>query len=1115
MIKLSQKDKVKIWEDIVKIESYPVGEADKNPMFLDKRVYQGSSGKVYPLPVIEKIYDEKIEKEYKMIYLENEYLRIEIMPELGGRIQRAYDKTNDYDFVYYNPVIKPALVGLAGPWIAGGIEFNWPQHHRPSTFSPVEYSFEENDDGSAVVWVSEIDRMYGTKGMAGFKLYPDKAYLEIIGQLYNKTELPQTFLWWVNPAVAVNEYYKSIFPPDVNAVFDHGKRDVSKFPIATGEYYKVDYSAGVDISKYKNISVPTSYMAYHSDYDFVGGYDYSEEAGILHVANHHISPGKKQWTWGTGDFGQRWYQNLTDYGTGEYIELMTGVFTDNQPDFTWMQPQEEKTFKQYFLPYKDLGEVKNASKDYLLNLEIDKKEAEIAVYSTSKKNNLKIVLSKKNNILFSEKINLDPQFSYNKKIEIDSKVKKSDYTLKILDADNNVLITYSPAEKKLLKTPDPAEAAKKPEEIQTNEELYLTAVHLEQYRHATYAPDPYYLEGLKRDPNDIRINNAYGRLLLRRGLFIESEKHFDRAVNRLTNKNPNPYDSEAYYNLGLSLKYQKRYHDSFAAFHKAIWSGNWQDSGYYELAALAYRKKEVESALEYIEKSIIKNYHNTKSRNLKTALLRKSNKLNEAEKFAEETLKIDRLDFAARSELYFIKRRKGESEAAENAKNNILNILRNDHHNFLELACDYGNTFLYQEAINILEIYLSENKKDELNIYPMIYYYLAYYNLEKDNINEAKMYYNKAAAANSDYCFPNKLTSINVLQSAIKNNTKDAKALYYLGNLYYDKKQYEKAIKLWEKSRDIDDSTAVIHRNLALSYYNKLDQKEKSKEFLEKAFEINSDDSRILYELDQLYKKLGYSNQKRKDFLDKYMNLVEERDDLYSEYVTLENNLSNHKKALELLLKRHFHPWEGGEGKVTSQYRFANIELAKENIEKENFSKAKEFLEAARNYPENLGEGKLPIAKDNDIDYYTAVIYKKNNECKQAKIYFEKAAVGSSDLSDMLYYNDQPAHMIFYQGLALEELGRKKAALSKFNSLYDYGEKHFFDEVEIDYFAVSLPDFLVFDADLEEKNKIHCKYLMGLSLIAKGKIEEAQSLFNYIKERAPYHQGIKRKYLMS
>src|SRR6476620_7173445 len=264
---------VKAWEETVTIPTYAIGEPEKNPMFLEKRVYQGSSGVVYPHPVIERISEHKEEKEYRALFLENEYLRIMILPELGGRIQRAFDKVRNRDFVYYNQVIKPALVGLAGPWISGGIEFNWPQHHRPSTFSPVDYTIEENEDGSKTIWVNEVERMFRTKGMAGFTLYPDKAYLEIKATLFNGSPFPQTFLWWANPAVKVNDQYQSVFPPDVYAVFDHGKRDVSTFPIATGTYYKVNYAPGTDISRYRNIPVPTSYMAAHSDYDFVGDYD--------------------------------------------------------------------------------------------------------------------------------------------------------------------------------------------------------------------------------------------------------------------------------------------------------------------------------------------------------------------------------------------------------------------------------------------------------------------------------------------------------------------------------------------------------------------------------------------------------------------------------------------------------------------------------------------------------------------------------------------------------------------------------------------------------------------------------------------------------------------------
>src|SRR3990172_3484532 len=294
-------DEVKAWAETVDIPTYRIGAPDKNPMFLKKRVYQGSSGAVYPHPVIDRVFDEKEDKAYTALNLENRYLQIMILPELGGRLQMALDKTNGYHFVYYNRVIKPALVGLAGPWISGGIEFNWPQHHRPSTFDPLDWSLQEHEDGRKSVWCGKIERMFHTKGMRGFPLCPERATLEIRVQLYNRTAEPQSFLWWANPAVHVHDEYQSVFPPDVHAVMDHGKRDVSSFPIATGTYYKVNYAPGTDISRYKNIPVPTSYMAYHSDFDFIGDYDHGPQAGMMHIPNHHPVPGKKQWTWGNGE----------------------------------------------------------------------------------------------------------------------------------------------------------------------------------------------------------------------------------------------------------------------------------------------------------------------------------------------------------------------------------------------------------------------------------------------------------------------------------------------------------------------------------------------------------------------------------------------------------------------------------------------------------------------------------------------------------------------------------------------------------------------------------------------------------------------------------------------
>src|ERR1700744_1567376 len=217
---------VKAWRAPVTIWTYCPETPSKNPMFLEKRVYQGSSARVYPLPFIDRISTEPKDREWDAIHIENEYLRLMILPEIGGRVHIGFDKISGYDIFYRPNFIKPALVGLAGPWISGGIEFNWPQHHRPSTFHPVATDVIAADDGSWTVWCNEIDRMVGTRGMHGFRLYPGKAYLEVLVRLSNRTTNTQTFLWWANIATEVHEAYQSFFPTDVHYVADHARRSM-------------------------------------------------------------------------------------------------------------------------------------------------------------------------------------------------------------------------------------------------------------------------------------------------------------------------------------------------------------------------------------------------------------------------------------------------------------------------------------------------------------------------------------------------------------------------------------------------------------------------------------------------------------------------------------------------------------------------------------------------------------------------------------------------------------------------------------------------------------------------------------------------------------------------
>jgi len=1073
---------VRAWVERMELPTYEAGAEEKYPMFLEKRVYQGSSGVVYPYPVIEKIADDKTSKPYTVLFIENQYIKVMVLPELGGRIQMAYDKVRKRHFVYYNQVIKPALVGLTGPWISGGIEFNWPQHHRPSTFLPTDYRIEAHSDGSKTLWCSEVERMFRTKGMQGFTLYPDKAYIEVKAAVYNRTPFPQTFLWWANPAVPANDQYKSVFPPDVHAVFDHGKRDVSTFPIATGVYYKQDYTAGVDITRHKNIPVPTSYMAVRSSYDFVGGYDDGERAGLLHVANHHIAPGKKQWTWGCGDFGKAWDRNLTDED-GPYVELMTGVYTDNQPDFAWLQPYEEKTWVQYFMPYTEVGYVKNANKDAAVNLTVMEGVAKVILYTTARHECLRLLLtSGDGTYLLDKEVSCEPASPAIEEIAV-GPYRAIDLTLQVTAKEGTLLIAYKAEEEADQVTPEAAKKPEDPERVESVEELYLIGLHLEQYRHATYNPLDYYVEALRREPGDIRCNNAVGLLLLRRGQFERAETYFRVAIDTLTRRNPNPLFGEPFYNLGWCLQLQGKEDEAYSAYYKAVWNEGWRAAGYYSLALLDCLKGNWIAALEHIDQSLINNWHHHKARQLKASILRRLGFVEKAERWIEESLAIDGFNLGCLFEKYVLL---GDEALLGEMKTGF----RRSVHDGIEYALDFASAGLYDEASQLLEILGSD-----VVPYPMMYYALGYFMTKSGQLAQAGAYFAYASSLSADKCFPNRIEEVNILGVAVEYNPKDASAYYYLGNFWYANRQYDEAISAWEKSANLDNSSAVVLRNLAIAYYNKRGEKQKAVALMEAAFSLDKSDARLLMELDQLYKKTNVPHDARYELLRKHLDLVEKRDDLYVEWVTLHNQLNKHTEAKALIDARRFHPWEGGEGKVTGQYVLCRLELARKAIAEKDFVGALQLLMETDAFPENLGEGKLATVEENDVCYFKGIAYRALGDEAKASACFVQATKGMEYPVQAFFYNDPQPDKIYFQGLAWRALGDEQRALACFQRLIDHGEKHEHDDCKIDYFAVSLPDLAIWEEDLNIRNKAHCYYVMALGYFGLGEKERADDCY--------------------
>ena len=1081
---------VKAWRELVTIPTYEIGKAEKNPIFLEKRVYQGSSGVVYPYPVIESISDEKVDKEWKAIYIENEYIKVMILPELGGRIQMAYDKIKQRHFVYYNHVIKPALVGLTGPWISGGIEFNWPQHHRPSTYLPVDSTIVENEDGSVTVWVNEMERMFHQKGMAGFTLRPGCAYLEIQGRVSNRTSLPQTFLWWANPAVEVNDQYQSVFPPDVNAVFDHGKRAVSSFPIATGTYYKMDYSAGVDISNYKNIYVPTSYMAVNSKYDFEGGYENDTKGGMLHVASHHFSPGKKQWTWGNGDFGRAWDRNLTDQDEKgvfrPYIELMAGVYTENQPDFTWLMPYEEKQFVQYFMPYRELGVVKQASKDFVMNIEeIADSQVQFKILATSKKT-VRIVLDGEDGEAYFDKVvTLSPEEVLIETVET-GKEHLDGLHLTIERAENPrriPLLEWYAEPDEIRPIPDAAEAALSPQETKTIDQLYLTGLHLEQYRHATWSALDYYEEALRRDPLDYRCNMQMGLWYLRRARFEKAEGYLQTAVKVLKKRNPNPYDGEPLFYLGLVKKYLHQQKEAYELFWKSTWNKAWADAGYFEAACISMADERWEDALDELERSLISNSHNHKARAMKAVVLRKLGRKEEALAWIQESYRIDPFNYVCMVEEHLLT---GNQEPLER----MVELMHGNIYNYHETALDYVQAEQSDELKLVLQTAIDHHVEES----PLTYYYLAMFG---GPLVDSIRYLQKAQKTDPAYCFPNRLEDAYVFQSLgiFLPPLQDARAPYYLGCLYYDKRQYDLAIENWEQSAKLDPSFPTVWRNLALARFNKQNRQDEAVEYMEKAFHLDETDSRILMELDQLYKRLHRPHQERLDFLQQYPQLIAQRDDLVLEEITLLNQLGRYEEAMRKLDAHQFHPWEGGEGKVPAQYQICRVELAK-GLLKDDPDKARQLLEACLVCPPHLGEGKLYGAQDNDILYFLGR--------------YEEGTAGPTEPAAAMYYNDAKPDKIFYAGLCYRALGREDKARSLFNKLINYGKQHVFEKQVMDYFAVSLPDLLIWEDSLDVKNEIHCKYMLALGYYGIGDKDKAMKYLEEVEALDNNHQGIQQ-----
>jgi tetratricopeptide (TPR) repeat protein len=1057
-----------------KIPTVPLGDPVKHPMFFDYRVYQGSDGSVYPLPFIDNVKSGYEDWKYDLIKLENDYVYLEFLPEIGGRIFKGQDKTsNNYDFFYRQDLIKPALVGLAGPWISGGVEFNWPQHHRPGTYMPSDYYIEKEADGAVTVWLSELDALTRMKGTYGIRLRPDSSLIELRARLFNATPVTQTFLWWANVAARVHDQYQSFFPPDVHYVADHAVRAMSSFPVAENHYYGIDYKnrpGENNLDFYRNIPVPTSYMVCETDFGFFGGYDHKANSGFVHVANKHISPGKKQWTWGNHEFGWAWDRELTETG-GPYVELMAGVYTDNQPDFSYLLPYEMKCFSQFWWPIQKTGPVQNANEKAALRLVVREDRKIEAAALVTHPGDYRIVLKSGTKLRIDEIVEISPGSPWQNSSWDFEGENESDLSLEVYDVEDRLVINYVPVPSEgKSRNRDVAVEPKMPEEIKTNEELFLIGEHLEQYRHPTRSPIPYWEQAVEREPTDIRSRLALGKAALKAGRITDAIEHLEISLARQTLHHPNPSSGEALYYLGLSFKYLQLLEESYACFYKASWNYEWKSAAYYNLACIDIRQDDYLKALEHLTESRKTNSDNVLCHVLLAVVYSKLGREGQASEILRELEQEDPLN----PWLAFEMVRTGIKDESE-----FLSTYRNDAQTMIDVCLFYASTGLFHEAQAVLEMHIKNPVGNTAVPNPLqesqfILYMAAWLEFQLGNDDKAILLLSQASRQNPDYFFPSRIEEQLVLEWAISIK-RDRLAQYAVGNLYYSNKRRTAAIDAWEKAAEMDMTYPTLYRNLSIAQWNANRDARKAGKWFLRALGFGSDDPQLIYEYDLLQKKLNKSINLRLAFLEHHLEKVLLRDDATVQYVELLNLSGKHGSALEILTSRRFHPWEGGEGKVLKQYANAHIGLGVQSLQNSSPHEAIQHFKDAYDPPANLGEDFHYLQSKAKINYWMGMAYKELGELEKANDCFTLCCEESNDFQDMevVAYTENS----IFKAKSLMELGLIQKAVTFLEEMRNHCLEESRKEHRVDYFATSLPDMLVFEDDYSDVQQKHFKDL--------------------------------------
>ncbi len=1031
--------RVHVWEGEIELYTYGIGPEDPNPPF------RHSGWDIYPYTMLDDLSGEKGQKSYKAVFLENEYLLVTILPGLNGRIYSIRDKIRDCEVLYRNSVVKPGLLALRGAWISGGIEFNFPQGHSVTTVSPVSYRTCENDDGSATVFVGDLERIFRMKWTVGITLRPGRSFVETRIWLCNRTPIPHPHYFWANAAVTARKKMRFIYPMFASTVGG----SVVSFP----------FHNGVDLSWYVNHHKPVDLFAIGDQGDFFGCYDYDDDRGVIHFGSHRECPGKKFFTWGNSEEELMWMEILSD-GDGPYCELQSGLFRD-QSTHEIITPHTVECWTDYWWGIGGTGGFSLANRDAALKLERNDRVASIAAASTLRLDDVEIKLSHKDGDIFSKHISISPEKPF--RAEVEYPVGCGDLTLALRLPGGSEIISYADPPPWRVERSKPSIPPAPTADPVTPEGLCLAGFHEEKARQYERA-ESFYLRALEADDLFTPALNAMGFIAYRRGLLQEAKIYLEKTLSR------SPADPDAHYLLGLIHKLWGNVKESSDHFWKLSGTPGYSSRSYYFLSELAFRKGDFKRSLEFADKSCSVNPNDTKAFILMAIASRKLGKMEDARNLIEKILRIDPLDLQAPVELAFI-----------DGKDNITEAVPDSFHYVLELAIDYGNLGLYDEAVAILRSFIGTESGDP-EIYPLVYYYLGYYLKKVGLAGESEVFYRYGSQADSCHVFPNRIESYFVLRDVLGNQPNDAKAHYYLANLLYSWKRPDEAIQEWEKSLELGFKYSVLYRNLGFAFW-KRNELDRAVDFYRKASQYAPEDYKLYLELENVMKGKVEKPESRLDLFLNSPGSIQARGDVAERMIKLHLDLDNHDDAIGLLESRSFSPWEGAYG-LRSLYVDAYCSRGCKLYVAGRYAEALSDFERALEYPRNIGIGKPYHPSDARPLYLAGVACGALGLDDRARGYFESAAEE---------VHDRPSELWYYEAMAKLKLGRNTEATIRLRELLDEVDKR-----------------------LHDGGGSHAEsyYLAGLGWLGLGNRDLANDMFGRALAIDPGHRSARRKFFL-